>query len=543
MSAPSTRAGVASPAMHVLMAAAEDDALPGGKVGGIGDVVRDLPPALARLGCAVSVVTPAYGRLAELAAARHVGDLEVSFRGSLQTVSLHEVAAPRPTQGVRHYVLDHPDLAPCGRGVIYCDDPPSRPFATDASKFALFCAAVAELTERDLLPTPDVLHLHDWHAALTLALRRYRVRPGGWRKLHCVFTIHNLALQGIRPFDGDESALDAWFPALPYQHAALADPRWPQCVNPMAVGIRLADAVHVVSPTYAREILTPGDPFGRGLHGGEGLEADLAAADAEGRLVGILNGCEYPQDAPPRPSWPALRDAMRAQNLVWSAGRATVASAHFVAQARLAGLGARRPSPLVTSIGRITAQKVRLLLERAGDGRPAIEAVLDTIGEDGLLVILGTGDPVLEQALVEVSARRGNLIFLRGYSDAVARDLYAAGDLFLMPSSFEPCGISQMLAMRAGQPCLVHRVGGLVDTVRPGVDGFGFEGSSVTAQVDGMVAALAGALALRRDDRPGWQRVRKAAAAARFSWDASAAACIERLYRPATTGAGGDDAA
>ncbi|MEI2419487.1 glycogen/starch synthase, partial [Arthrospira platensis SPKY2] len=106
-------------------------------------------------------------------------------------------------------------------------------------------------------PKPDVIHLHDWHAALFLLLRAYHPAYGSLRTTRCVFTIHNLALQGIRPLEGDPSSLHEWFPGLHYPHAVVADPRWSNCVNPMAVGIRLADAVHAVSPSYAVEILRP----------------------------------------------------------------------------------------------------------------------------------------------------------------------------------------------------------------------------------------------------------------------------------------------
>jgi starch synthase len=299
----------------------------------------------------------------------------------------------------------------------------------------------------------------------------------------------------------------------------------------MAVGIRMADAVHTVSPTYSTEILRPSAVSSVAYYGGEGLEADLVAAKAEGRLHGFLNGCEYPPELPVTPDWTGLLDLMRTENLRWAGASAQVAGAHFVAHARLGELPATRPTALLTSVGRITSQKVRLLQESAGDGRPALEGVLDTIGEDGLLVMLGSGDPALEQFLAETSARRRNLLFLRGYSDRLAQALYGAGDLFLMPSSFEPCGISQMLAMRAGQSCLVHRVGGLRDTVKPGVNGFGFDGNTLTKQTDGLVTAVRDALALRANHSRRWHAMRKAAARARFRWRASAEACINLLYQ------------
>jgi starch synthase len=199
---------------------------------------------------------------------------------------------------------------------------------------------------------------------------------------------------------------------------------------------------------------------------------------------------------------------------------------------RLAALGERRPRTLVTSIGRLAAQKLGLLQAPLGDGRSALDALLDHLGEDGALVALGTGDPGMEQFMTRTMARRPGLVFLRGYSSRLAAALYAGGDLFLMPSSYEPCGISQMLAMREGQPCLVHGVGGLRDTVRDGEDGFVFGGETVAEQAQGLVDAFARALALCRHEPERWESLRRAAAAARFSWSDSAAAYRERLYRP-----------
>jgi len=519
----------------IVMLAAENDALPGAKVGGIGDVVRDIAPALAALGCRVTVITPGYGLLAGRRGAERLAALEVGFGGGAHQVELHAVpprAERAPEERVRHWVLEHPLFSVCGRGRVYCDDPPERPFARDASKFALFCAAAAEAVARGHCGRPEVIHLHDWHAALFLLLRRCQPAYDRLRASRCVFTIHNLALQGVRPLGGDESSLSAWFPDLSYPRALVADPRWPDCVNPMAVGIRLADAVHTVSPSYAAEILRPSAVASRGFYGGEGLEADLARAHRDNRLHGILNGCEYPDAPPGAPCWPALRELLGRQVLSWVGREPQPASSHFIARARLDDGLRQRPASVVTSIGRLTEQKVRLLAEAGSDGRPALESALDILGEDGLLILLGSGDPVYEAFFTETAGRRANLLFLRGYSDAAARALYAAGDLFLMPSSFEPCGISQMLAMRAGQPCLVHHVGGLRDTVRDGVDGFAFSGADPREQADHMNAALRAALALRCAQPERWRRIAANAAAARFDWTDSARLYLERLYRP-----------
>ncbi|MGI9336732.1 MAG: glycogen synthase, partial [Gammaproteobacteria bacterium] len=481
----------AGTAHHVLMLAAENDALPGGKVGGIGDVIRDAPRALAAAGCHVSVVTPSYGVFASLPGSTHCATLEASFRGAAERVELCEVRPPGTSAGVRHFVLDHPIFAACGAGRIYCDDPRDRPFATDASKFALFCAAAAEALRQGAFERITVVHLHDWHTALVLALVHFHPDYQSLEGLRFVFTIHNLSLQGIRPLRGDRSSLEDWYPELEYDPDVPGDPRWPSCVNPMAMGIRLADKVHIVSPRYAEEILEPSRVEAEGYYGGEGLEGDLRRAHEQGRLVGILNGCEYCDDtvASQRP-FESLLETAKAELLRLAGADVTLASAHFIAQVRLAQLQMDSPRMLVTGVSRLTEQKLGLLRAPTADGRVVLESLLDALDDGGLYVLLGTGDGDYERFLTAVTAERENFLFLCGYSDALARALYHSGDLFLMPSSFEPCGIGQMLAMAAGQPCLVHGVGGLADTVRDTETGFVFNGASLAAQADALLATL-----------------------------------------------------
>ena len=132
----------ARPSMHIVMMAAENDALPGFKVGGIGDVLRDLPPALAALGSTVTVVTPSYGLRDELPSARHMNTVNVAFRGTAEPVEILEARPDNAAPGVRNLVLDHAAFSACGRGKVYCDDPPEQPFASDASKFASVRAAL-----------------------------------------------------------------------------------------------------------------------------------------------------------------------------------------------------------------------------------------------------------------------------------------------------------------------------------------------------------------------------------------------------------------
>jgi starch synthase len=509
---------------EVVFIAAENGALRGGKVGGIADVVRDLPAALSDLRWQVSVVTPAYGLLHKLPGSERIGSVAVDFAGQTERVDIWQVPGSFP--GVRNVVLDHELFAKYGVGKIYFGDQPDRPYATDASKFAFLCAAVATWLN-DAKALPDVVHLHDWHAAIYCLLRNFSDVHQRLRTVRTVFTIHNLSYQGTRPLAGDPSSLEAWFPDLEYDADLLRDPEITHCLNPMATAIRLADRISTVSPTYAAEICQPSNAA-TSFIGGEGLEGLLQDARREARLVGILNGCYY--DTPPEPlEWPELLAAMRAQVDIWADAQ-PLHPAHALAATRLDALGSDRPATILTSVGRLVAQKATLFEAHGSQGKPALEEIAAHAGKQALLLILGSGEPQFEKAILDIAVRNSNLLFLCGYSETLADHLYSMGDLFLMPSSFEPCGISQMLAMRAGTPCVVHGVGGLRDTVQDEIDGFVFAGDDLTAQADAFVATTSRALDLRRTRADAWNRICSVARSRRFEWGQSAQETAGNLY-------------
>lgn len=526
--------------MNILMIAAENDALDGAKVGGIADVVRDIAPALAQRAHQVQVLLPGYQSLSEQEGSQRHEVFQVQFWDRTETIDLYSVPGKNPVEGVHQWVLEHPLFAAAGKGRIYCDDPPDRPFATDASKFALFCVAAAEAAKRGLFGPLDVIHLHDWHAAVVALLRAYHSEYTELQTIRTVFSIHNLALQGIRPFDGDISALHAWFPQLNIEYARVSDPRYPDCINLMRTGINLCDKVHAVSPTYVSEITRPSRPE-EGFFGGEGLDPDLQQAEQQGRLVGILNGAEY--DQTPAPKLHSDSDTeleqllLAAENelLSWMTKETYCYSGHSVALGRIQqwlrtqASGRSDKQMLFTSVGRLTDQKVLLLRQKMLNGKSALDNLLLQLGDRGRLILLGSGDPNLEHFLVEVAGRHPNFIFLRGFSVELSEHFYRAGDLFLMPSSFEPCGISQMLAMRAGQPCLVHAVGGLADTVQDGITGFSFSGNSLHQQCQAMLDTSERALELFART-PQWSELCSRAAAQRFRWSDSAVDYENQLY-------------
>ncbi len=514
----------------VLMVAAENDALPGAKIGGVGDVIRDLPVALQKKGCRVSSVIPSYGFLSRLQGLEPCAYLSVPFGHAVKQVELNKLPGKKGQPDI--YIMHHPDFAPQGE-TVYCHDGDDRPFATDATKYAFFCAAIARALYDGALPRPDVLHCHDWHAAFLLVLLRFMPQYSPLLSVRTVFSIHNLALQGVRPLRDDESSFEAWFPHLvdAIDLEEIVDPYARHCINPMRAGILLADKVHTVSPSYAEEILRVSDKT-LGLYGGEGLERDLQIRNERGDLHGILNGCEYPKQRGASKITKTGFVKMCEDALVnWAALERELLSAHWLAEKRLKSWAAKRkPGMLVSSVGRVTEQKVRLLYVEVAPGITALDAMLNQLGEEGVLVMIGSGDKALEAELVKISARHANFLFLNGFSAALANELYALGDLFLMPSSFEPCGISQLLAMRAGQPCLVNQVGGLKDTVEPDKTGFAFRGDNAESQAKAMVEAFAEAIRVFATSEDIWAGISKMAKKARFTWEKSAESYLENLY-------------
>jgi len=176
-------------------------------------------------------------------------------------------------------------------------------------------------------------------------------------------------------------------------------------------------------------------------------------------------------------------------------------------------------------------QKLRLMRADAGQGKPALERILEGLSTDGVLILLGMGDRDLERFLFDVSTRFHNFVFINGFDSNCAAGLFANGDLFLMPSSFEPCGISQMLAMRDGQPCVVHHTGGLRDTVQDGRTGFAFNGEGLEAQATDFVHAVFRAINILTGDTAGFQAIRETAFEKRFLWGDTVREYVHYLYR------------
>ncbi|MCL1089071.1 glycogen synthase [Shewanella profunda] len=532
------------------MVAAENGALAGAKVGGMADVIRDLPEALVGVDICADVIMPSYGFLAsQQAHTQDIGEFEVSFGGRTEKVSLFVMPHPK-VDGANIYLLEH-GLWQSTPGKIYSQSSADRPFADDATKFVFLCVCVAQALVTARVPMPAVLHLHDWHAGCLAMLRAFVPEFSALKSIACVFSIHNLALQGTRPLSHDSSSLAAWFPELfaslqPEQRQSIVDPRYPHCINPMRMGIVLSDKVHLVSPTYAKEVLSPSDPKA-GFFGGEGLEQDLQVKADQGKVLGILNGCTYSETKQAKATtkslvriqedeFKKLLTTIEAALVLWQGAKTQVSAVDMIAFARTqahwrqASLG-RVPDLLLTSVGRLTDQKVLILRHLLPSGLSVLETLLQALQQtqpNALFILLGSGDASIAESFQTLAAKYDNFLFLQGYHEALSECLYQYGDLFVMPSSFEPCGISQMLAMRAGQPCLVHGVGGLKDTVRDGVDGFVFNGNSLTAQGEAFLQRFTEAVvSFKRGD---WPAIRAKASEQRFDWHSVAQVYRDQLY-------------
>lgn len=508
---------------NFLFVASENDALYNCKVGGIADVIRDVPREIAKKGDRVHIVVPSYSRL------HHHGTLichlNFTLRRETYVAYLYKVESKEKNINIVHYVIHHPEIQAGNIGGIYHHDL-LEPFYTDTLKYFIFCTAVAQCIKQDKFEKLDIVHLHDWHTATLLLLKRYHQSYTCLKEIKFVYCIHNLAVQGIRPFENNFSSLNKWFPDLPYREEELRDPRYPDCFNLMAIGIRFADVVHTVSPSYKEEILLPSDA--PEFIGGEGLENDLNQANKEGRFFGILNGSEYP-----------VRKNVKAYNLFDLVISTIIVQLQqevikykidflaYTAQKILAYLQ-KKPTFICSSVARLTEQKF-YFFKRSPEALVQILKELEMM--NGVYIILGSGAPEYEHFLRKLSYQNQNFIFLNYQSEDVIEAIYREADLFFMPSLFEPCGISQMLAMRNGQPCLVHNTGGLKDTIINEETGFIFKGATYDEKVKNMVVAFKKALEIYLYEKSTWKQISRNAQKMRFTWKKSVNAYYDYLYQ------------
>ena len=507
--------------MKVLYIAAE--CKPFAKAGGVGDVTGELPPALKAQGVDIEIVTPWYG-VTSCGDATLSDGWELRWRGTSQRVDVLTAALRGVpvtflknatyfetdySQGERLPPFSSPHLFKKNYATIYVDSEPTLPYIDDAARFAFFSEACIGLIERR---SPDIVHVNDW--VLGYLFGRMTMRRMPQKK---VLTIHNIGYQGnlgrdlIVGWPIESMAVD------PLLGPLFADPRpsW-NSVNALRLGMETADAVNTVSPTYKKEMMQPEDPR-RYFEGGKGLEGVTARLDREGKLQGILNGFEYESVAD---------DASFAATLAAKATAKVALSRNF-------------ESPdgfLFGFVGRAVEQKFKLLTEPL-DGKSVLEHILDIPRVN--VAIVATGQREYENFLARLRGRP-NVDVTIEFNRTKAQQISLGSDVFLMPSLFEPCGITQMESLSHATPPLVRWTGGLLDTVVPHTDpsgtGFGFDGTNRREILENLVAAAREAVRLYSDDKPGFRQLQRRGFAERFRWTASAGRYIAGLYAPLMRG-------
>lgn len=480
--------------MRVLHAAAE--IFPIIKTGGLADVAAALPPALARAGADVRLLLPGLPAILEAVVEQRpllsLGPLFGAGRIELRIGVL-------PDSGLPVYVLDAPYLY--RRAGSPYQDPQGSEWLDNLQRFALLGWAAAHLGAGELDPgwQPDVVHAHDWHAGMGCAYAAQNpALPAA-----TVFTIHNLAFQGLFAA-GDFPLL-----GLPARFMSAAGIEFHSQLSFMKAGLKFADRVVTVSPSYAREIATPA--FGCGLDG------VIRSRGAE--VSGILNGIDVD-------IWNPANDPAIAAN--YDLRRRGGKLRCKAALQRESGLEVDADALLCGVVSRLTEQK----------GLDLVLAAMPTLlAHGGQLVVQGSGDPALEAGFRQLAQKHPGRVAVRiGYDEAFAHRLVAGSDAVLVPSRFEPCGLTQMYALRYGALPIVRRVGGLADTVtdaspqaleRDEATGFSFDEAHPAA----LALTLERVSALWRE-RDTWQRLIVAAMRQQHDWDRPAAQYL-RLYEGA----------
>ncbi len=467
------------------------EALPFAKTGGLADVAGALPRYLGQHGADVRLVLPYYREVRRNAPATS-GTLtfNMDWQGRSETVTAVEHRA----DGFTAYFIVNDDYF--DREHLYAT--PEGDYPDNGERFAFFAkAALAALKAIDV--RPDILHVHDWQAAIALAYLRF-VFSGdpSFSKTRTLFTIHNLAYQGQFPREvlGRIGLPDGLF--------NMHDIEFYGKVNFLKAGIVYSDAISTVSSRYSREIQTP--EFGCGLDGLLKFRAD--------RLFGLLNGVDYA-------AWDPAVDKLIAapftpQDL---AGKAKCKSA-LPLLVDLAPEAAA--SPIVGMVTRLAGQKGLDIVVEALEGLFELDIVL---------VILGTGEAKIQAALSDAQRRRPRQLGLKiAFDERVAHAIYAGSDMFLIPSRYEPCGLTQMYSLKYGTIPIVRATGGLDDTIREfdraAGTGTGFKFEAAAAE--DLVAAVKRAIVVY-SKRDLWRRLVQNAMAEDFSWERAAGEYL-RLY-------------
>ena len=466
------------------------EAMPFAATGGLGDVMGSLPAALAATGeCEVAVVLPLYGAVNEKwrAEMKEEAIFTVNLAWRQQYCGVYSLTK----DGVKYYFIDNE---------YYFKRPALYGFFDDGERYAYFCRAIPELM-RQLDYYPDILHAHDWQAALSVVYlnRFYRHLPE-FANIKTVFTIHNIEYQGKYDF----SILGDVFALGDEDHALMESDG---CINLMKAAIECADAVSTVSPRYAEEIKTA--EYAHGL--------EYCLTDNAHKLRGILNGIDYNYYNPEGD--PVLLASFTPSRM---AGK----KKDKLAMQKEVGLPEREDVPLLAIISRLASHKGLDIVT---------ECIWNIIkNNDVQLIVLGKGEEKYEQVFLTLQAAYPEKVrALITYDRDLSKRIYAATDIFLMPSKSEPCGLSQMIASRYGAIPVVRETGGLYDSIKPfwmdgkelNGNGFTFANYSSAELKERTEAAIA-----LWNDVPLRKKLVRKIMETDFSWNTSAQKYLE-MYR------------
>ena len=519
-------------------------------VGGVGDVVGEMPVALHSDGYDVQIVTPGYSSIdpKHIDSSRHETaclDFKVDGSSRLSDGEARTVHYKMGNLGgvPVHFVVNDTYFGTrvdSRYGKPYVDSVDS-PFKDDALRFSFFAKAVLPLIKKH---KPDIVHVNDWTMGYLL----------GWMKVNglldakdgpaTVLTIHNIGYQGNMRRD----QIAGWDIEALANHSStaelFADPHadWNN-INPLRLGMELADVTNTVSPTYMREMMQAEDQS-RFFEGGKGLEGTARTLHSQQRLFGILNGIQYENSEP--------SDAAFATVMQKKAEMRTRFAAYF-----------KQPSDfLVGFVGRCVDQKFKLLseyLDLDDKKKTVLEHILDIPGVN--VAFLATGEAKYESFMsnigvtaygdsrsyreVLLAGRRGNYVSTVAFDRDRALQTWLASDLFLMPSLFEPCGITQLQSMERATPPLVRGTGGLVDTVidyaQSGSTGFVCDGTSRDAVLQSIINGVLKAKDLKDNHPDRFLEMQRRAFNQRFTWE-RALPEYSALYKAALSRRRRDDA-
>ncbi len=487
--------------LNVLFVASEMD--PFVKVGGLADVIGSLPKKIKKNDCEIRVIVPLYKaaekKLRELSIEKKILQHDITVR--VNSIDYIFEVNVTDISGIKVYFLQNKELF--DRDFVYST--PQGDYADNCVRYGAFCIAALK-TSQLINYKPDVIHCHDWHTSFVpiyLKNTKDSIKEFSFfSDTKIVFTIHNIGYQGVY----DSYVLDILgFPNYIYSQEGL---EYYGKINLMKGGIIYSDLVTTVSPTYSEEIQTSNQ--------GKGLEGVIRhKSERSNKVIGILNGIDYGK-------WNPETDKLLYENYSYrNFHKKAINKSKLKNQFEL---NDDVQKPLVGLVCRLAEQKgIDLLVE-----------ALDIIVDMGFQVILiGSGEEKYMKMLVQVNEMyKGNVCALVKYNEKIARRIFAASDMFLMPSRYEPCGLSQIIALRYGSIPIVRATGGLIDTIsdysknkKSGI-GFVFENFSIASLLDSLKKALK-----VYNNEQEWNKLVQRAMKKRFSWTKSSKLYVEEYQK------------